>query len=295
MDRLTSMAVFVRAVERGGFAAAAAEFGLSATMVGLHVRALEERLGSRLLNRTTRRQSLTEVGHLYYERCKQILADVEAADSSANELRAAPRGRLRVTAPVSFGVHALAPAITDYLTLHPEVEVDLELNDRVIDLVAEGREVALRIGALTDSAFIAHPLAPYRMLVCGSPSYLRKRGVPRHPSDLATHNCLGFAYWGTGKEWRFGGPAGDCLVRVHGSLRANNGEALRMAACSGLGIIMQPEVLLSEDVRTGRLIPILTEFEPPSRPMQIVYLPDRRPTAKVRTFVDFIAACFPRP
>ena len=139
MDRLTSMAVFVRAVDRGGFAAAAEEFGISATMVGLHVRALEDRLKSRLLNRTTRRQSLTEVGRLYYERCKQILADVEAADSSADELRATPRGRLRVTAPVSFGVHALAPAIADYLAHFPEVEIDLALNDRVVDLIEEGQ------------------------------------------------------------------------------------------------------------------------------------------------------------
>jgi DNA-binding transcriptional LysR family regulator len=293
MDRFTSMAVFVRAVDRGGFAAAAVEFGFSATMVGLHVRALEDRLGSRLLNRTTRRQSLTEVGRLYYERCKQILADVEAADSSANDLRGTPRGRLRVTAPVSFGVHALAPAIIDYLETHPEVEIDLALNDRVVDLVEEGYEVAIRVGTLADSSLIAYPLAPYQILVCASPDYLRQRGEPHHPSELTKHNCLGFAYWGTG-QWRFGGPPGEYSVRVHGSLRANNGEALKMAARKGLGIIMQPEVLLAEDVRAGSLIPILRKFELPSRPMHVVHLPDRRPTPKIRTFIDFVAARFRR-
>lgn len=292
MDRLTSMAVFVRAVDRGGFAAAAEEFGISATMVGLHVRALEDRLKSRLLNRTTRRQSLTEVGRLYYERCKQILADVEAADSSADELRATPRGRLRVTAPVSFGVHALAPAIADYLAHFPEVEIDLALNDRVVDLIEEGYEIAVRIGVLADSGLIARPLAPYRMVACASPDYLRRFGEPRQPADLAAHNCLGFAYWGMENEWRFEGPDRSHSVGVHGTLRVNNGEALKMAARNGLGIIRQPEVLLADDIQAGLLAPILRDYALPSQPTHIVYLPDRRPTPKLRTFIDFIANRF---
>ena len=292
MDRLTSMAVFVRAVEQGGFAAAADEFGLSPTMVGLHVRALENRLGSRLLNRTTRRQSLTEVGRLYYERCRQILSDVEVADASALELQNTPRGRLRVTAPVSFGVHALTPAIADYLELHRQVEVDLALNDRVVDLIEESFELAIRIGALADSSLIAYPLAPYRMLVCAAPDYLERCGVPREPSELATRNCLGFAQWGTGRDWHFASPHGPVSVCVHGTLRANNGEALRMAARRGMGIILQPEVLLAADIEAGHLVPILEDYALPSRPMHMVYLPDRRPTPKLRTFIDFVIARF---
>jgi DNA-binding transcriptional LysR family regulator len=284
------MAVFVRAVECGGFAAAAEDFGLSATMVGLHVRALEERLKSRVLNRTTRRQRLTEVGELYYERCKQILADVEAADESANELRAAPRGRLRVTAPVSFGVHALAPAVADYLALYPDVEVALSLNDRVADLIEDGYEVAVRIGTLVDSGMVARPLAPYRMAVCASPAYLERCGEPRFPAELASHNCLGFAYWRTRDEWRFEARGGT--VHVHGRFSTNNGEALRMAARSGLGIILQPEVLLASDIEAGRLVRILRKYSLPSRPMHLVYLPDRRATPKLRTFIEFIARRF---
>ena len=292
MDRLTSMAVFVRAVEQGGFAAAADEFGLSPTMVGLHVRALENRLGSRLLNRTTRRQSLTEVGRLYYERCRQILADVEVADASALELQSTPRGCLRVTAPVSFGVHALTPAIADYLELHPQVEVDLALNDRVVDLIEEGFELAIRIGALADSSLIAYRLAPYKMLVCAAPDYLERCGEPREPSELATRNCLGFAQWGKGRDWHFASPHGPVSVCVQGTLRANNGEALRMAARRGMGIILQPEVLLAADIEAGHLVPILQDYALPSRPMHMVYLPDRRPTPKLRTFIDFLIARF---
>jgi DNA-binding transcriptional LysR family regulator len=292
MDRLTSMAVFVRAVERGGFAAAADELGLSATMVGLHVRALEERLQARLLERTTRRQRLTEVGRLYYERCKQILADVEAADASANALSTTPRGTLRVTAPVSFGVHALAPAIARYLELYPDVEIVLAVNDRVVDLIDEGFEVAVRIGTLADSRLVARPLAPYRMVACASPDYLQRNGTPREPADLASHNCLGFDHWRNRSEWRFEGPRGSHTVGVRGSLRANNGEALRIAALSGIGIIVQPEVLLADDIRAGRLVALLRDYALPARPMQVVYLPDRRPTAKLRTFVDFVIERF---
>jgi DNA-binding transcriptional LysR family regulator len=292
MDRLTSMAAFVSAVERGGFAAAAEQFGVSPTMIGLHVRSLEDRLGSRLLNRTTRRQSLTEVGHLFYERCKQILIDVEAAEASASELRSVPRGRLRVTAPVSFGAHALAPAITDYLALYPEVEIDLALNDRVVDLVEEGYEIAIRTGPLADSALIARPLAAYRSLICTSPDYLERYGEPRNLADLSRHNCLGFAYWRSGKEWRLIGADGEHSVPVRGSFHTNNGEALRLAALNGLGIILQPEVLLAADVEAGRLVKLLKAYTPPSQPMHVLYLPDRRRTPKLVSFIDFLVARF---
>jgi DNA-binding transcriptional LysR family regulator len=285
MDRLVSMATFVRAADLGGFAAVATELGISPTMVGLHVRALEERIGSRLLNRTTRRQSLTEVGRLYYERCKQILADVEEADQTASELRASPRGRLRVNAPVSFGVHALTPVIADYLALYAEVEVDLTVNDRVVDLVEEGYEVAIRVGVLRDSSLVARPLAPYRLTLCAAPSYLAKRGTPKTPADLKRHNCLAFDRWGSQDTWKFQSGA---TAPVRGTLRTNNGEALRVAALQGLGIIQQPDALLDDDIRSGRLVEVLGDFILPTRPMHIVYLLDRRLTPKVKTFIDFV-------
>ena len=287
MDQLSSMMAFVRAAELGGFAPAATALGVSPTMVGLHVRALENRLGSRLLNRTTRRQSLTEVGRLYYERCRQILADIEDADQTASQLRAAPRGRLRVNAPVSFGVHALTPVITDYLAVYPEVEVDLAVNDRVIDLVEEGFEVAVRVGSLADSGLVARPLAPYQLVICASPEYLARRGAPRQPADLAQHNCLHFDRWGAPNTWTF--HSGESAA-ADGTFRTNNGEALRVAALRGLGIIQQPSVLLADDLRSGRLVQVLPEYSLPTRPMHLVYLPDRRPTPKLRTFIDFVLA-----
>lgn len=285
------MRAFVRAVERGSFAAAADDLGISATMVGLHVRALEDRLGSRLLSRTTRRQSLTEVGRLYVERCKQILADVDDAELVADQLRASPRGTLQVSAPVSFGVHALTPIIVDYLLKYPDVRLELTLSDRLVDLVEDGFDVVVRVGVLADSALVARPLAPYRLILCAAPTYLKRHGTPRVPKDLARHNCLAFERWGTADEWRF--ESGDA-VACKGNLRTNSGEALRVAAREGLGIIRQPEVLLADDLRAGRLTRVLRDYMPPARPMHLLYLPDRRPTPKLRTFLDWVSARLPR-
>lgn len=286
------MAIYVRAVERGSLSAAAEDFDISATMAGKHLRFLEERVGARLLNRTTRRQSLTEFGREYYERCKQILAEVDEAEEAASHSLAEPRGLLRISAPVSFGSQCLAPALADYLQANPQVDVDLELNDRVVDMVEERFEAAIRIGALPDSGLVARPLAPYRSVVCASPAYLARRGMPRLPEDLAGHNCLGFAYWTSRHEWHLHGPQGRETVEVKGRLRVNNGQALRMAALGGLGIIMQPEVLLAEDLRVGRLQRVLPDYEAASRPMHVVYLPDRRLTPKLRSFIDFVAQRF---
>ena len=285
MDQLSSMTAFVRAAELGGFAPAATALGISPTMVGLHVRALENRLGSRLLNRTTRRQSLTEVGRLYYERCRQILADIEDADQTATLLRAAPRGRLRVNAPVSYGVHALTPVLTEYLAAYREVEVELAVNNRVIDLVDEGFEVAFRVGVLRDSNLVARPLAPYRLVICASAAYLAEHGEPRTPRDLLRHNCMSFERWGAPRHWSF---ANGENVEVSGNFRTDSGESLRFAARCGLGIIQQPSVLVDEDIEQGKLVRILADHDMPALPIHMVYLPDRRPTPKLRTFIDFV-------
>jgi DNA-binding transcriptional LysR family regulator len=288
-DRLTSIAVFVHAAEKRSFAATAEAFDISPTMVGKHVRYLEERVGARLLNRTTRQQSLTEVGRVYYERCKQLLADADALDHSADELRASPRGLLKVHAPVSFGSQRLAPALAAFLRMYPEVDVDLALSDRAIDLVEEGYEAAIRIGPLADSGLVARPLAPYRMWLCAAPAYLAEHGTPHSARELGTHNCLSFAYWTKKNSWRLGK---DESVAVKGRLTTNNGQALRAAAVAGLGVIMQPEVLVEDDVASGRLVRLLADHELPSRPMHLVYVADRQPTPKLRCFIDFAVATF---
>lgn len=287
MDRLTSMAMFVRVVEKRSLAAAAREAGISATMIGNHVRGLEERLGGRLLHRTTRQQSLTELGRIYYERCRQILADVEATESCVTGMRGGPRGLLRINAPVSFGSHRLTPALVEYLHLYPEVTIDLNLNDRVVDLVEEGYEVVFRIGVLADSNLIARRLAPYQMAICAAPAYLKRHGTPLIPADLAKHNCLGFTCSSLRNEWRLDTLPGTGVVRVAGRLQVNNGQALRIAALSGFGIIMQPEALLADDLADGRLVRLLPEHEPPAAPMHLIYMPDRRLTPKLRSIIDF--------
>ena len=195
LDRLLSMSVFVCAADKRSFTAAAEAFGISPTMVGKHVRFLEERVGAKLLSRTTRRQSLTEVGRVYYERCRQVLSDADAADACAAEMRKSARGCLKVHAPVSFGGQRLVPALTPYLRRNPEVEVDLTLSDRPADLVEGGFEAAIRIGVLADSRLVARALKPYAMWLCAAPAYLATAGTPRSSGDLAAHNCLAFAYW----------------------------------------------------------------------------------------------------
>jgi len=292
MDRLTGMSVFVRVVELGGFAAAAAELGMSATMVGKHVRAIEARLGTRVLHRTTRRQSLTDAGHVYYERCKRLIADIEEAETSANELGAEPRGRLRITSPVTFGARRLAPALAEFLERYPAIGIDLVLNDGPVDLVEDGFDAAIRIGPLVDSGMIARPLQPYRSIVCAAPAYLARRGRPRKPADLATHECLGFSHWRHRNRWRFKSADEEHAVRVGGRLQINNGEGLRHAALAGFGVVMQPEVLLADDVRRGDLVRLLPRFEAPSQPMHLVYTREPRPTRRRQCLVAFVVERF---
>lgn len=293
MDRLTSMAIFVRVVSLRGFAPAAREAGISATMVAKHVQALEKRLGVRLINRTTRRQALTEAGSVYYERCRRLLAEADLADSSVSLMRETPRGTLRVTAPVSFGTRRVAPALADFLKLYPEVRVDLTLSDRVIDLVEEGFEVAIRIGRPVDSQFIARPLHPYSSVLCASPDYIRQHGQPKVPQDLLEHDCLGLTLAGVRGRWRLRRGGEEQVVAFTPRLRIDNGEGLRQAALAGAGIVLQPEVLLAGDIAAGDLIRILPSWELPSRPVHLLYMRDQLGlTPKVRCFVDFVVQRF---
>lgn len=292
MDRLMCMQVFVRVVEKGSFSAAAEELRISSTMVGKHVVHLEERLGARLLNRTTRRQSLTEAGSIYYERCKVALAEVEAAESSATELQQVPRGLLRVNAPVTFGANVLVGAIGDYLRDYPDVHVELALNDRVVNLVDEAFDVAIRIGNLPDSSLIARKLAPYRMIACASPGYLAAHGTPRTPAQLAAHNCMGFMYSAAQKHWQFTDRGETSNVQINGNFKVNNGQALRTAALHGMGIIVQPEVLLADDLAAGTLVRILPNHHLPSQSMHVVYSSNRNMTLKMKSFIEFVVQRF---
>jgi DNA-binding transcriptional LysR family regulator len=291
MDLLDSMKVYVLAIEKGSLSAAGTACGISATMAGNHLRTLEKRLGMRLLNRTTRRQHLTAFGEDYYVRCKEILRLVAETDAQAQNLQLAPAGKLRVTAPVTFGTEALMPALSEYLDRYPEVSVDVTLSDRVVDLVEEGFEAAIRVGQLPDSALIAKSLAPYRLMICASPEYLACRGTPGKPEDLSQHECLSFSPAAVA-HWRLTGQEGVCRVPVSGRVQVNHGQALRVAALHGLGIVLQPAILLEADVRAGRLVQLFATHELPSRPMSVVYLPDRYRSPKLRSFVDFLVERF---
>lgn len=296
MDTLASMQVFAMVVEAGSFAAAAERLELSRALVSKHMAHLEKHLGTRLLNRTTRRLSLTESGSTYFERCQQILKDIEEAELAATQLTSVPRGTLRVTIPLVFGVLHIAPLLADYLSIHPDAKLDFTLDDRNIDLVNEGYDLAIRIGNLAETGLIARKFAKDSVVVCGSPAYFRHHGVPRVPEDLAEHSCLGYSYDDSGNEWRFSGPDGDHVVQVKGHLRANNGDLLRVAALGGAGIVLQPRFLVGADLRAGRLQSVLTEYKSRELGIYAVYPSRKYLSAKVRSFIDFLAERFgPNP
>lgn len=286
------MAVFAKAVELGSFSAAAEVLQMSPQLVGKHVQNIEQRLGVRLLNRTTRRQSLTGFGQVFYERSKIILAEVEIAENLAAETRAEPRGKLRVNAPVSFGMHMLATRLPEYLQSYPDVEVELSLANRMVDLVDEGYDAVFRVGELSDSGLIARPLAPYRLVLCAAPAYLEGRPALTTPWDLQQHECLGFSHTKLRTHWTFEGPDGRIVVPVHGRLVADHGEPLLCAALAGVGILLQPFELVREALANGSLVRLLPKYEPPVRPLHVLYAPDRRITPKLRSFVDFAVLVF---
>lgn len=294
MDRVAAMESFVRTVERGSFAAAAAGCGLSATMVGNHVRFLEARLGALLLNRTTRQQSVTEFGRSYYERCRAILAEIEAAETAAEAVQAVPRGLLRVTAPVALGTTVLPSLLAGYLGRHPEVRIDLVLQDHRLDLVADELDVAIRAGALPDSSLIARALPPLQLVVCAAPAYLTAHGTPVSPAELAAHNCLDFSHAAEPLLWRFEGEGDNVAIDISGNLRINSGPALRAAALEGIGIVMQPKVVVADDLAAGRLVCLLPDHAAPALRLHLLTLPNRHPTPKLRSFMDHVAAEFSR-
>lgn len=278
----------------GSLSAAGRDMGLSQTMVTKHVAALETRLGIKLFHRSTRRLSITEAGRNYLEAVERILGELEAADASIAVDRFEPRGLLRLNAPVSLGSRQIAPLLAEFARRYPHLQVELGLNDRLVDLAEEGWDVAVRIGCLDDSSLIARRIAPCRTLLAAAPGYLQAHGIPKTVADLSGHNCLGYTLSQvTGADrWRFG-PRGDVTVRVSGTLRANNGDALRSAAIAGEGIIYQPTFIVADDLRAGTLVR-LTLDQPTIEFAGIyaVYLSERQPPAKVRAFIDFLVERF---
>lgn len=292
MDRLLSMAVFAKAVELGSFSAAGNALEMSSQLVGKHVQMLEQHLGVRLLNRTTRRQHLTDIGREFYERVKGILADVESAEGLAAATRATPRGRLRINAPVTFGIHALSPTLPEYLGAYPEVTLEMSMSNRKVDVIDEGYDLVFRIGELTDGGLIARPLKPYRLILCAAPSYVAARGFILTPQDLSHQECLGFLHHELGKFWTLIGPDGPVTVPVSGRLMVDSGEALMAAAVAGMGVLLQPSEIVEPYIASGQLVALLPEYSAPTRPMHIVYAPDRRMTPKLRSFIEFAIAKF---
>jgi DNA-binding transcriptional LysR family regulator len=294
MDRVSSMLSFVKVVDTGGFTSAARQLNLATSVVTTHVKSLEERLGVRLLNRTTRSVGLTEAGRVYYERCVQILSEIEDADNAAQVLQSKPRGVLRLN--TSPGIPALiASSIAEYNNLYPDVTIHLTATSRMIDLIEEGYDLAIWYAATPDPSLIIRRLAQYRMAVCASPDYFAKHGRPEHPSELTKHNCLIFydaTHSKDGKEWVFTGAEGDFPVRMLGNLETNSPTAFRQACIYGQGILIAPTPFLVDDVKSGALVRILDEFLPKQFSIDALYPHREHLPAKVRTFIDLLAKHF---
>ncbi|MGE4337779.1 MAG: LysR family transcriptional regulator [Pigmentiphaga sp.] len=294
MDRVTSMRVFVRAAAEGSLSAAARHLGMSPAMATKHVNALEARLGVKLFHRTTRRLSLTEAGANYLEACQRILPDIDEAEAMVASQRAKAIGLLRMNVPVSFGYRFVAPLIPGFSRLHPEVTVELGLDDAQLDLIAGRWDLAIRIGRLADSLLQTRQLGDSPMRVCAAPTYLDRRGVPRKVAELVQHNCLSYTLSAMqdGKQWAFGA-RGEYRVPVGGDLLANNGDALLAAALAGQGIIYQPHFIVGEALARGELVAL--ELDRPVIGLggiHVLYPPDRRPPAKVRVMIDYLAEAF---
>ena len=284
------MKMFVAVVDGGSFAAAADKLDISRAMASKQIQKLEEHLGTRLLNRTTRRLSLTETGREFHERSKQIMGDVDEAEQIAGQMTRRPQGVLRVTIPLSYGQHRLAAIIGDYTQAYPQVQLDISLSDRKVDLIEDGFDLAIRIGAMPQSDLIARKIGGVRSIVCAAPAYVARHGAPHTPADLSRHACLGYTLTGTGADWRLEGPDGPVIVPISGPIRADNGDILRLAAIKGAGILLQPHFIVGADIEAGRLVRVLADWQSAELGIHAVYPSRRHLSAKVRTFVDFLVA-----
>lgn len=289
MDRLTSMRIFTRVVELGSYSAVANEQGISAQMVGKHVQGLEQWLGGKLFHKTTRQQTLTELGQLFLARCQRVLEEMALTESLTQNLLAEPAGRLRIAAPLSFGHHRLVPLLPAFLDRYPKLDVDLQLTPRWVDLVEEGFDAAIRTLRPQDEALIARPLLTQHYRLCAAPDYLFRHGLPRHPADLARHQCL-HGNWGDHERWQFVGEDGQREeVRVGSRLRINHWPALLTAALAGAGVTLQPAEQVREHIAAGRLLPLLSHYQTPAKTLYFIYPAARRQVLKIALLGDFLA------
>ena len=293
MDTPGEMRVFVRSVELGSFSAAARDMDLTPSALSKLVTRLENRLGVRLMNRTTRKLALTAEGDAYFSSAKRILIDIKAAEEEVTRFSNSPKGLLRVNAGVAFGLHQLAPALPRFLARYPEIEIDITINDRVIDLMEEGADIAIRSGVLRDSSLTARKICDLQRVICASPGYLKMNGTPRSPQDLLKHNCLSISAAPQLRRWPFATNSGFESIEVKGNVSANNAETLLQLAANGVGIIRLADVIVSDGIRAGWLTPILTDVhqrEP--LPLSAVYLPGKHKSPRVAAFVNFLVETF---
>jgi DNA-binding transcriptional LysR family regulator len=293
MDRFQAITAFAQVVESGSFVRAAERLATSVSAVSRHVAELEAHLDVRLLNRTTRRLSLTESGGVFYQHCVQLLADLDEAEQSASASAITPRGTLRLSAPVTFGERHLAPAIGGFVERYPDMRFDVELSDRAVDLVDERFDAALRIGAIGSQNLVGRTIGETWMVCCAAPGYLERHGEPKRPEDLAVHECLTYEYASQRHMWLFRERDGSTgQVKVSGSVHANSGRFLEALALEGRGIACEPDFIVGPEVRAGRLVAILLAFQPPPSTIQLVYPSRRHLSAKVRAFADFLRERF---
>ena len=288
MDRLQAMRVFSTVVESGSFAQAAEQLNLSATATSRYVAELEKHLGAQLLQRSTRRLNLTDIGSQYLERCRLILADIEEAEMHAASAESLPRGQLRLSLPHSFGLLYVAPLIPEFCTRYPEMQVELNFSDRTVDLVEEGVDLAVRITSDIKTSLIARRLAPVKLYCCASPRYLAERGTPQTPEDLRHYDCITYSYAPSGNHWQFKQSEKQWDIPVKSRLKSNSGDMSRLAALNGLGIALLPSFLICNELRSKTLIPVLEDFAQPDAYLYAAYLPGARRAMRIRAMVDFL-------
>jgi DNA-binding transcriptional LysR family regulator len=292
MDKLGSLRAFTKVVELGSFSEAGRALRLSRSAVSKYINDLENELGVQLLNRTTRQVSPTENGQVYFERAIGVLSELDAADQAVTHLQATPRGLLRVNAPMSFGTLQLGPAIADFMERYPELRIQLVLSDAQVDPVQEGLDVTLRIADLESSSLIARKIMPVDRVLCASPDYFARHGIPKHPSDLRDHNCLTYGFLSTGNQWKLTGQDGDHWIQPRWTLCVNNAEVLRDAAINGRGITVLPVFIASDALRDGRLQTCLADYHAPELALYAIYPPTQHLAVKVRLFIDFLVERF---
>ena len=292
MDKFQEMRVFAGVVDAGSFVGAADALGMSKAAVSRHVSDLEQRLGVRLMQRTTRKLSLTQEGEVFLARCRDILASIEESEAELSTRAASASGLLKVSVPVSFATKHLAPLWSDFLAAHPRLTLDVHLADRVVDLVDEGFDLAVRIARLPDSSLVSRKLAATRLVLCAAPSYLRRRGTPTHPDDLAAHDVIGYSLLSTPGQWLLQGPDGPVTVKTRPRLWTNNGDTSVAAAVRGAGIDLQPTFLISDELADGRLVQVLPAWQAVELGIYAVYPSRKFVLPKVRALVNFLAASF---